>query len=47
MKTDNFIVAFVLVALIILIGACERARWNECRRVHPWWYCFEDQGRTR
>lgn len=27
-------------ALIIGALALSGARYNECRRVHPWWYCI-------
>lgn len=46
MKTDNIALMLIIVGIVVLIGACERARWNECRRVHPFWYCF-DQNASR
>ena len=47
MRTENVLLAIILLVMIFGIGYCERMRWNECRRVHPWWYCFEEQGRKR
>lgn len=30
----------VLGVLIFSLSAyCGIARWNECRKYHPWWYC--------
>jgi hypothetical protein len=41
--------ALALLALAILgavVGgvSCGVARWRECRRIHPWWYCASDDG---
>lgn len=38
---EELTVTFIIVLIVLLIGACERRQWNECLRVHPWWYCME------
>jgi hypothetical protein len=29
----------VVLSLMVLSIACGMASYNECRRIHPWWYC--------
>ena len=28
-----------VIGLLLSGAACEVMRWNECLRVHPFWYC--------
>lgn len=44
MKAETLATAAVVLVLALLIGACERAKWRECRRYHPVWYCFATGG---
>jgi hypothetical protein len=36
-------VATVLVVILIagLTLSCAVMTWNECRRIHAWWYCIQ------
>jgi len=33
------LIAGVVIALLLTLQC---ARWTECRRLHPWWYCLID-----
>lgn len=33
----------LVVALLALGISCGVMRYNECRRVHPWWYCMGEK----
>lgn len=42
----EYIVVGAFVSLMLFgVFSCERAKWKECRRVHPGWYCFQQMGR--
>lgn len=41
---ENYALAMFVVTVLMLVGACERAKWRECRRYHPVWYCFVTAG---
>ena len=47
MKIENAVIAAVILLMVVGIGACERARWRECRRIHPFWYCFDNVVREK
>ncbi len=34
-----FVVALAVAAVLVGIFMFERAKWRECRRYHPMWYC--------
>ncbi len=39
-RTIHLLMGLGLVAVVILgSGYVGWARWEECRRVHPFWYC--------
>lgn len=42
---STFIIALAIALVVILVVALEAARWRECRRVHPAWYCFVSVGK--
>jgi hypothetical protein len=46
MKDIVKIVAFFIVigGFLSLSVACEVAKWRECRRYHPVWYCWTTGG---
>ena len=44
MKADTVIVAVLIALLAFGMFACERAKWRECRRYHPLWYCLDEAG---
>lgn len=31
--------AVAIIGALVLIGWLGLMRWNECRRIHPFWYC--------
>lgn len=42
---ERAIVVAIIATFTFLVGACEYAKWRECRRYHPLWYCLERGGR--
>lgn len=40
---ERLILAVVVLALIIGGVTCQIMQFNECRRVHPLWYCTGDK----
>ncbi len=36
----NALKILVVLALLSMAISCEVARYNECRRIHPFWYCM-------
>ena len=42
---QNSVVALLVLAFLVLVGACERGKWRECRRYHPVWYCLDGSGK--
>lgn len=39
----NALVILCLGLILLLLGAGVTLRWQECRRIHPWWYCMESR----
>jgi hypothetical protein len=44
MRLETAAVALIVVVFALLAGACEVAKWRECRRYHPVWYCAAQGG---
>jgi hypothetical protein len=40
---DDLIKIVFVVLLIVLSISCGIARFNECNRLHPFWYCMGQQ----
>jgi hypothetical protein len=40
MRKENIVAVALFVVLMALSVACGVQRYNECRRIHPWWYCM-------
>lgn len=34
------LLAAVMLAVLTVGSLIHMAKWNECRRVHPFWYCW-------
>jgi len=38
---EQIVVVLIFVVVMMLSAFCGITRYNECRRIHPWWYCME------
>jgi hypothetical protein len=38
-KPEQVVAAILFIAILALSVSCGIAHYNECRRIHPWWYC--------
>lgn len=45
MKIETFAAAAIVLLILLAIGTYERAKWRECRRYHPTWYCATQAGK--
>lgn len=44
MTRDSIIPAVIIIAVLVGVFFLERAKWRECRKYHPVWYCIVTGG---
>lgn len=43
MKLETLLTVVFIVLLLAWSASCGVMQWNECRRLHPWWYCVGEK----
>jgi hypothetical protein len=44
-RQDSVVIGIFIVVALLFAFVVERAKWSECRRYHPAWYCALGGGR--